>query len=100
MKKKEQDSTNIVLGVVIGAVVGGGLFHLWSSSHKKETHVLDKVGKAISDIGMILENSTIDDKKEAVDEIEKSLPKGEHPINSVLTWVATGISLWKNIKKG
>ena len=97
---KNQDSKNIVLGVVIGGILGGSAFYLWSITQKQNKPLLDKIGRAIADMGEILECSNIDNNKEALDEIEKTLPKGDHLVNNVLNWAATGINLWKNLKKG
>lgn len=97
---KNSEQTNILLGVVIGGLLGGSAFYLWSASQRNNKPLLDKIGKAIVDMGEILECSNIDNSKDALDEIEKTLPKGDHLVNNVLTWAATGINLWKNLKKG
>ena len=100
MQNKNEDSHKIILGVVIGGIIGGGAFYLWHSVHKDHKPILNKIGRAISDMGDILEDSAVGDSGEAMDRIGKSLPKGENTINTVLNWVATGINLWNKVKKG
>ncbi len=100
MQSKKDESNKIILGVVIGAVVGGSALYLWNSVHKDQKPILNKIGRAISDMGEILENSAVDNSGDAIDRIEKSLPKGDSTINNVLNWVATGINLWNKVKKG
>lgn len=91
---------NIVVGVVVGGIIGGSALYLLHTSNKENKPVLSKIGKVISDIGEVLEDSSVDNRNEAISQIKKSLPTGDNTINHVLNWVATGINLWKNFKKG
>ncbi|MGB7978700.1 MAG: hypothetical protein WCF19_06035 [Chlamydiales bacterium] len=100
MRNKDDEIKKIVIGVVVGGIVGGSAFYLWNAIHGPDRPVLNKIGRAIAEMGDILENSAVDDRGDAIDRIEKSLPKGENTINHVLNWVATGINLWNKVKKG
>jgi hypothetical protein len=99
MQNKDEETSKLILGVVIGGILGGSALYLWHSIHKAEKPMLNKIGKAISNMGELLENSTVD-RDEAIDEIGKCLPKGDNMLNNVLTWVASGINLWNQVKKG
>ncbi len=96
---QNKDETNkILLGALIGGIIGGTAFYLLNSHQHKP--VLSKIARAISEMGEALDDSQVDCPKEAIDEIGKSIPKGDTAINNVLTWVATGIHLWNHFKKG
>lgn len=100
MKNENNDPNKILLGIVIGGLAGGTAFYLWSRSHDRNKPLLDKIGRAICDVGEILEDSCVDNRKEAIAEIEKAIPKEDNTVNHILSWVATGIHLWKKMKKG
>ena len=95
---QNKNTNKIVLGAIIGGLVGGSLYYfLHRGNHKP---LLNKIGQAISDMGDIVEESRVDNTGDAIEEIEKTIPKADHVIHNVLTWVATGISLWHKFKKG
>jgi hypothetical protein len=100
MQNKNNESKKIVIGVVVGGIIGGSALYLWHSLHNENKPILNKIGKAITGMGEILENSAVCDSDDAIDQIGKSLPKGDNTLNNVLTWVATGINLWNKVKKG
>lgn len=99
MQNKNEETSKLVIGVVIGGIIGGSALYLWHSVHKTQKPMLNKIGRAISNMGELLENSAVD-SDEAIDQIGKSLPKGDNTLNNVLTWVASGINLWNQVKKG
>lgn len=100
MKSDSKEANNILTGIVVGGIIGGAAFYLWHASRDHHKPMLGKIGKAIADVGEILESSNIDNRDDALDEIESTIPRGESTVNNVLTWVATGISLWKKFNKG
>lgn len=95
--QNKDDTTKILLGALIGGVIGGTAFYLLHSHQKP---VLSKIAQAISEMGEVLDESRVETPKEALDEIGKTIPKGDAAISNVLTWVATGIHLWNHFRKG
>lgn len=100
MQNKTDESTKIVVGVVIGGIIGGSALYLWHAAQNDKKPILNKIGRAIADMGDILEDSSVDDSQDALNRIGKTLPKGDNTLNNVLTWVATGINLYNKVKKG
>lgn len=95
--KESEDINNIVLGAIVGGILGGiGLYLLKT----KPASPVCRVGKKITELGEIIEESMMDTRKEALEEIEKTIPKNANIINSTLKWIASGIHLWKKIVQG
>lgn len=99
MKGDNQDRNKVVFGAVVGGLLMGTAYYLWKKNNNSEKSFVEKVGRKISDVGERIENSSIHNRGEALDTIEKSIPKKSHGTNQVLTWIATGLSLWEQFKK-
>src|SRR5579872_273089 len=99
MQNKENDTTKIVVGAIIGGLIGGAALYLLNNRNN-EKPLLNRIVGALSDIGDRFEESKSEDTDEAIDDIEKSIPDGENVIANTLTLIATGINLWNNFKKG
>lgn len=100
MENQTGDAGNILLGVVIGGIIGtGAVYLLHVCSDAKKSH-MRKIGDRISEYGELLEKSIVDNRKEAIEEIEKCIPGKSASLNGALELIATGINLWKKIKKG
>lgn len=97
MQNKHSDTTHIVIGAIIGGLIGGAALYLLHSK-EDDKPLLNKIVGALSEIGETLEESKNTD--DAIDDIEKSLPKGENVVANALTLIATGINLWNKFKKG
>lgn len=100
MTNKKNEINNILLGAIIGGLIGGGALYFLSSSKDTTKPMLNKIGRAISDLGAMLEDSRVDDSGEAIENIERTLPKGDNVVTEALNLIATGINLWNNFKKG
>lgn len=98
MKGDNNDRNKVIVGAVIGGLLTGTAYYLWRNQGR-EKPILDKVGRAISSVGDKLEHVTVENRKEAIDKIGKSLPKENRTANHVLTLIATGINLWEQFKK-
>lgn len=98
MKNKKNEINNVLLGLVIGGIVGGATYYLWKGSQERSRPLLDKLGRAISDVGEILEGGAVHDRYEALEELQQAIPKGD-TANHILTWLATGVNLWKKMKR-
>lgn len=97
MEKKEDELKKVLWGALLGSLVGGVAFYLMKSSKSGQGTYPEKIGKALSTFGEMIEESHVDNRKEAMMEIEKELP--EHTLmTSLLEWAATGIKLWKKLK--
>jgi hypothetical protein len=99
MQNKNSDTTHIVIGAIIGGLIGGAALYLLHSK-EDDKPLLNKIVGALSEIGETLEGSKTADTDEAIEDIEKSLPRGENVVANALTLIATGINLWNKFKKG
>ncbi|HSX10304.1 MAG TPA: YtxH domain-containing protein [Chlamydiales bacterium] len=99
MQNKDNDTTKILLGAIVGGLIGGAALYLLHSG-SGEKPLLNKIVGALSEIGDTIEESRADNADEAIDDIEKNIPHGENVISEALTLIATGINLWNKIKKG
>jgi gas vesicle protein len=90
-----KEKHHIILGAILGGLIGGAALFLLRG--KEKSH-LNKLGEAISEMGEILKEDK--DEGEALEQIEKAIPHGEDIVHSALSWIATGLSLWKRFKRG
>ncbi len=100
MQNKPKEKHNILIGAVIGGLLGGAALYLLSASRDKHRPVLNKIGEAISEMGEILEEGSLEGSGEAFEKIQKSIPDKDNVVTQVLTWVSTGLTLWKKFNKG
>lgn len=98
MKNENNDSKKLLWGLLIGGAVGAGILYYLQSSHNREIPVLKKIGKTVSEIGEMLENSN--STADVIDHIEEKIPCKAEVFNSLADWVDSGLSLWKKLKKG
>lgn len=101
MSNLDKDSKNVLIGALIGGALGVSVMALLSSSkhHEKgKGGSLNTIGKAIAQVGEILECHNISEADSLLKDVEKKIRKEENKAVDVLEWVATGIQLWKKIK--
>ena len=98
MKNENNESKKLLWGLLIGGAVGAGVLYYLQSSQNRETPVLKKIGKTVSEIGEMLENST--SATYVIDHIEEKLPSKAEVFNSLADWVDSGLSIWKKFNKG
>jgi hypothetical protein len=97
MKNEHDEAKKWMVGLLIGGVVGAGALYCIRAVQNRQTPVLKKVGKTISNLGEIIENFDAGDVAES---IEKKMPSGADVISSLSDWVDSGMQLWKKFKKG
>lgn len=97
---EKNESKKVVLGLVIGGVVGATALYFLNASCHHKTPVLHKIGRAISEVGAMLENTNVGSGSDIIHDLEKKLPKGTEVMNNVASWIASGMDLWKQLKKG
>lgn len=100
MQNKNDNSQKIVLGLLMGAIVGAGALYCINASRHRRTPILQKIGRTMSEVGEMLENSEIESFSDVAHEIQESFPQGKDVISSLLNWLSSGMSLWKKIKNG
>lgn len=96
---QNKDTNKIVIGAIIGGILGGTVLYLLNS-HNNDKPLLNKIVGALSEIGETFEESRVEDTDEAIDDIEKTIPKGDNVVANALTLIATGINLWNKFNKG
>lgn len=99
MENKNPETRNILLGIVIGGIIGGSAFYLMNSLRNGQRSPLCKIGQTISNFGEMLEENSFNNRRDAVEELEKNIPKDD-TLDTILNWAATGIAIWKQIKRG
>ncbi len=100
MENKNDTSTKLILGLLVGGIVGAGALYYIQAGKNRKTPVLKKIGKTISGVGEMLENCNLDTASEVIENIEDKMPRGSDIINSLSDWVDAGMSLWKKFNKG
>lgn len=103
MSNLDKDTKNILLGALIGGVVGMGAISILCavrSDKKDENSPLELLGKAIGQVGEIVQSRKINEAESFVRETDKKIHGHESRIAEVLEWTAAGIELWKKLKKG
>ncbi len=100
MKNGNNESTKLVLSLLIGGIVGGGALYCIHAARNRKTPVLKKIGKTIVDVGEMLENCDLGRNTNIMESIEEKIPKGKEVVDHIVDWVDTGLTLWKKFKKG
>ncbi len=96
MVNKKQDTSRIVLGAAIGGLIGGCVLYLLRTH---ERPILSKVRRTLANVSDVLDESQVNDPKQAIDDIEEALPQGENLVSDALNLIATGVNLWNHFKK-
>jgi len=96
MSTQDKDS-KLFVGLLIGGVVGVGALTIFLATRKGK-EPLNRIGEVIVRIGEILGDHGIEEPS-AIKQMEKQIHSHECCIETVVDWVATGISLWKKFKK-
>lgn len=89
--------SHLVVGLVIGGVVGIGALSIFLAAKRCKEAPFSTIGQAILHFGEILQNSGLEEPA-PIRHFEKKIHKHENSIDEVLSWVATGIHLWKHFK--
>jgi hypothetical protein len=95
--KNEQEK--LLLGLIISGVVGIGALYCLKAAQNRPTPVLKKIGKTISEVGEMLEQSNLSKKPGLLENIEERLPNPADVVSRLSNWVDIGLALWKTIKK-
>ncbi len=99
MTKRDDDSSKLWIGALLGAAAVGTLSVLLATrEHNKDKHqTLGLVGKALENVGCILEKHDIKEPK-MMKQMEKTIEKHDCQLSGIINWVATGFQIWKKIK--
>ena len=100
MKNEHDESSKLIVGLLIGGVVGAGALYCVHAAQNRKTPVLKKIGKTIVDVGEMLENCDLSKGADAFESLEKQIPKGTEVVSNLVDWLNTGLTLWKKFKKG
>ncbi len=100
MKNEHNESTKLIVGLLIGGIVGSGAIYCIHAAQNRKTPVLKKIGKTIVDVGEMLENCDLGSNTNIMESIEEKMPKGKEMVDRIVDWVDTGLTLWKKFKKG
>jgi len=98
MNNENNDSKKLLWVLLIGGAVGASILYCMHGSKNRETPLLKKIGKTVSEIGGMLENSN--STADIIDNIEEKIPSKAEVFSSLADWVDSGLSLWKKFKKG
>lgn len=99
MANEHVDSKNVVLGLLIGGALGAGALYCLHVAQNQKKPVLKKIGKTIADVGEMIENCSVCSVSDAVESLEKKIPKGAELVNNLADWVDLGTTLWKKLRK-
>lgn len=99
MQNKNDNSQKIVLGLMIGAIVGAGTLYYIKAYRHRQTPIVHKIGRTLSEVGQMLENSKDESFSNIAHEIQDFFPKGKEMMSSVLNWLSSAMSLWNKIKQ-
>jgi hypothetical protein len=100
MKNEHDESKKLLLGLLIGGVVGAGALYCVHAKQQHKTPLLKKIGKTMTDVGEILENSSLASGSDVIKNIESKIPSGADIVSSLTDWIDTGMTVWKKLKKG
>jgi hypothetical protein len=100
MKNEHDESSKLMVGLLIGGVLGAGALYCAYAAQHRKTPILKKIGKTITDVGEMIENCDLSSGSDVLESIEKKIPKGAEIVNNITDWVDTGLTLWKKFKKG
>lgn len=97
MASKKTNDSKLVKGAIIGGLIGVSTLAIYLATRNHRSS-LNRIGDTIGRVGEVLEDHNIEEPVE-LKVIGKKIHKHEDSISELLNWVATGIDLWKKIKK-
>ena len=100
MENKNDSSKALIAGLLIGGVIGAGALYCIQAGRNRQTPVMKKIGKTLSDVGEMLGNCDLDHAKAAFHQVEEKMPSGADIVSNMTDWISTGMKIWKNFKKG
>lgn len=100
MENENDDTKKLLWGLLIGGAVGAGMLYYLQSAHERKTPILKKIGKTVSEIGEAIENSNLSSTSDVIDKIGEKIPNKAEVLSGLAEWVDSGLSLWKQFKKG
>jgi gas vesicle protein len=100
MENKNDSSKALITGLIIGGIVGAGALYCIQASRNRQTPVMKKIGKTLSDVGEMLGNCDLDHAKDALHPVEDKMASGADIVSNMTDWISTGMKLWNKFKKG
>jgi t-SNARE complex subunit (syntaxin) len=100
MKRNNDDSSKLILGLLISGAVAAGIAVACRKRVQNEHRPLYKLGKTISQIGQMLETCSIDKSaSEVIETVEKKISRSD-VVDRLTSWLDTSVNVWKTLKKG
>jgi hypothetical protein len=90
----KNDLDKLILGFCIGGLIGGSIFYLLRANKKEKKLFFNKIGTIVAEVGELLKEASVEDKRTAVEEIMKNVP-AKGGIADLLALTAMGVNLWK-----
>jgi len=100
MENKNDTSKALIAGLIIGGIIGAGALYCIQAGRNRQTPVMKKIGKTLSDVGEMLGNCDLDHSKDASHQMEDKTPSGADIVSNMTDWISTGMKLWNKFKKG
>lgn len=98
MTNQHEETKKILSGLLIGAIGAGALYY-WYVKHQKQTPILKKIGRSISDVGEMIENCSFEGVTDFAESVEKKLPDDADLLKNLGEWISTARGIWKKISK-
>jgi hypothetical protein len=86
------DLDKLILAFVIGGLLSGGAFYLMRANPKQKRLFFKRIGKIVNEVGEFLQESDLEEKNAAFEELIKSVPKGQFA--DLMRVAAMGVTLW------
>jgi len=90
MSNENNNSKKMIFGLILGAAIGATTLYLIKSARDQKTPILNKIGKAISEVGDALEHTHI--------ESVKDLTPDATSLSGIVNWIANGLQMLKKMK--
>lgn len=97
MASKKTNDSKLVTGAILGGLIGVSTLAIYLAT-RNNRKPLSRIGETIDRVGEVLEEHDIREPEE-LRFIERKIHKHEDSISELLNWVASGIDLWKKIKR-